>query len=60
MEGTRNEDDTTKRMDLFKNNQLMTLVGIWKIEDSLFEGWGDEGWVAEDLSPVSRLNAGGR
>jgi coronin-1B/1C/6 len=35
-------------------------VCIWKIQDSLFEGWGEDGWVAEDLSPDGKLNAGGR
>jgi coronin-1B/1C/6 len=33
---------------------------VWKIQDSLFEGWGEDGWEAEDLSPVAKLNAGGR
>ncbi|WRT63362.1 uncharacterized protein IL334_000267 [Kwoniella shivajii] len=35
-------------------------VLIWKIEDSLFEGWGEDNWVPEDLSPQLRLGAGGR
>lgn len=35
-------------------------INIWKIEESLFEGWGEDGWEAEDISPVARLNAGGR
>jgi len=40
--------------------EKLTVVFIWKIEDSTFEGWGEDGWVAEDLSPVGKLNAGGR
>jgi hypothetical protein len=36
------------------------LVFLWKIEDSLFEGWGEDGWKPEDLSPTAKLNAGGR
>ncbi|WWC67163.1 uncharacterized protein I206_101070 [Kwoniella pini CBS 10737] len=35
-------------------------VLIWKVEDSLFEGWGEDQWVPEDLSPELRLSAGGR
>lgn len=35
-------------------------IFIWKIEDSLFEGWGDDGWTPQELSPKTRLNAGGR
>lgn len=35
-------------------------VCIWKIQDSLFEGWGEDGWTPEDLSPDAKLNAGGR
>ena len=40
--------------------QADEVVCIWKIQDSLFEGWGEDGWVAEDLSPDGKLNAGGR
>ncbi|WWD22902.1 hypothetical protein CI109_107397 [Kwoniella shandongensis] len=35
-------------------------VFIWKVEDSLFEGWGEDHWVPEDLSPVTKFSAGGR
>ncbi|OCF30801.1 deoxyuridine 5'-triphosphate nucleotidohydrolase [Kwoniella heveanensis CBS 569] len=35
-------------------------VFIWKVEDSLFEGWGEEHWAPQDLSPQARLSAGGR
>jgi len=38
----------------------LTAVYLWKIEDSLFEGWGEDGWAPEDLTPVGKLNAGGR
>ncbi|KIM38103.1 hypothetical protein M413DRAFT_250886 [Hebeloma cylindrosporum] len=27
-------------------------VMIWKVEPSMFENWGQEGWVAEDFDPV--------
>ena len=40
--------------------QADEVVCIWKIQDSLFEGWGEDGWIAEDLSPDGKLNAGGR
>jgi coronin-1B/1C/6 len=39
---------------------LSLIVCVWKIEDSLFEGWGEEHWQPEDLSATSKLNAGGR
>ena len=42
------------------NDQADHIVCIWKVHDSLFEGWGEDGWVAEDLSPDGKLNAGGR
>ncbi|WWC85478.1 uncharacterized protein L201_000342 [Kwoniella dendrophila CBS 6074] len=35
-------------------------VLVWKVEDSLFEGWGEDTWAPVDLSPQSRLSAGGR
>ncbi|WWC57752.1 uncharacterized protein I303_100287 [Kwoniella dejecticola CBS 10117] len=35
-------------------------VLVWKVEDSLFDGWGEDQWVPEDLSPELRLSAGGR
>jgi coronin-1B/1C/6 len=37
-----------------------SLVFLWKISDSLFSGWGEDGWEPEDLSPEVKLNAGGR
>lgn len=33
---------------------------IWKVEASLFEGWGTEGWVPEDFDPVLRIDASPR
>jgi hypothetical protein len=39
---------------------LTSIVCVWKIEDSLFEGWGEDQWQPADLSAASRLNAGGR
>ncbi|KAK1921449.1 microtubule binding protein [Papiliotrema laurentii] len=48
------------------DDNLVTSAGedgkiyIWRVEDSLFEGWGEDGWKPEDLSPVGKLNAGGR
>jgi hypothetical protein len=41
-------------------NLLTNLVGVWKIQDSMFEGWGEDGWQAQDLNPDAKLNAGGR
>ncbi|WWC97410.1 hypothetical protein V866_004289 [Kwoniella sp. B9012] len=35
-------------------------VLVWKVQDTLFEGWGEDHWVPEDLSPELRLSAGGR
>ena len=35
-------------------------VMIWKVESSIFEGWGQEGWVAQDLDPVLRIDASPR
>jgi len=35
-------------------------VMIWKVEPSLFENWGQEGWVAEDFDPVLRIDASPR
>ncbi|KAJ7625727.1 microtubule binding protein [Roridomyces roridus] len=32
-------------------------VMIWKVEPSIFEGWGAEGWVPQDLDPVLRIDA---
>jgi len=36
------------------------VVCIWKIEDAVFEGWGEDHWVPEDINPNGKLNAGGR
>lgn len=33
---------------------------IWKVEPTLFEGWGTEGWVPEDFDPVLRIDASSR
>ena len=33
---------------------------IWKVEDSAFEGWGQEGWVPRDFDPVLRIDASPR
>jgi len=30
-------------------------VMIWKVEDSLFEGWGQEHWEPQDFDPVARI-----
>jgi coronin-1B/1C/6 len=35
-------------------------VMIWKVESSIFEGWGQEGWVAQDFDPVLRIDASPR
>ncbi|WVQ85125.1 hypothetical protein IAT38_007290 [Cryptococcus sp. DSM 104549] len=35
-------------------------VFVWKVDDSIFEGWGEDHWVPTDLSPEKRLSAGGR
>ncbi|WVO13585.1 hypothetical protein L204_101206 [Cryptococcus depauperatus] len=35
-------------------------VFVWKVDDSMFEGWGEEGWEPRDLSPATRLSTGGR
>ncbi|CED83665.1 microtubule binding protein [Phaffia rhodozyma] len=35
-------------------------VNIYKIDPSKFEGWGEDGWVAEDFQPDVKINAGGR
>lgn len=33
---------------------------IWKVEDSAFEGWGQDGWVPQDFDPVLRIDASPR
>jgi coronin-1B/1C/6 len=35
-------------------------VAIWKVESSLFEGWGSEHWVPQDFDPVVRIDASPR
>ncbi len=35
-------------------------VMIWKVESSMFEGWGQEGWVPQDFDPVLRIDASPR
>ncbi|KAJ7464421.1 microtubule binding protein [Mycena latifolia] len=35
-------------------------VLLWKVEPHIFEGWGAEGWVPQDLDPVARLDASPR
>jgi len=35
-------------------------VMIWKVEASMFEGWGQEGWVAQDFDPVLRIDGSPR
>ena len=33
---------------------------IWKVESSAFEGWGQEGWIAQDFDPVLRIDGSPR
>ncbi|ODN75592.1 hypothetical protein L202_06711 [Cryptococcus amylolentus CBS 6039] len=35
-------------------------IFVWKVEDSLFEGWGEDHWEPKDLSPAAKFSAGGR
>ncbi|KAJ6592224.1 microtubule binding protein [Mycena vulgaris] len=35
-------------------------VLLWKVDPALFEGWGIEGWVPQDLDPVARIDASPR
>ncbi|GBE89403.1 Coronin-like protein [Sparassis crispa] len=35
-------------------------VMIWKVEDSVFEGWGQEHWEPQDFDPVARLDVSPR
>lgn len=35
-------------------------ICIWKIDDNMFDSWGEDHWAPEDLSPAARLSAGGR
>ena len=39
---------------------LMHSVFLWKVEDGLFDGWGDEGWEPKDLEPNAKLDVTGR
>lgn len=41
-------------------DQADLVVFLWKIEESLFEGWEEEKWSPEDLSPSGKLNSSGR
>lgn len=33
---------------------------LWKVEDSVFEGWGADKWVPQDFDPVLRIGASNR
>lgn len=33
---------------------------IWKVDESQFEGWGDDGWAPQDFDPVQRIEASAR
>ncbi|KAH7923695.1 DUF1900-domain-containing protein [Leucogyrophana mollusca] len=35
-------------------------VMIWKVESSIFEDWGQDHWVPQDLDPVARIDASPR
>ena len=35
-------------------------VMIWKVESSAFEGWGQDGWIAQDFDPVLRIDGSPR
>ncbi|KAF4610783.1 hypothetical protein D9613_007252 [Agrocybe pediades] len=35
-------------------------VMIWKVEASMFENWGQEGWVPQDFDPVLRIDGSPR
>ncbi|KAG6891135.1 hypothetical protein C0992_010430 [Termitomyces sp. T32_za158] len=35
-------------------------VMIWKVEESVFEGWGQENWIPQDFDPVARIDASPR
>jgi coronin-1B/1C/6 len=54
------EDGKSKPNCAVQSVEADESVCIWKVQDSLFEGWGEEGWVAEDFTPDAKLNAGGR
>lgn len=33
---------------------------IWKVEDSHFDGWGQDHWVPQDFDPVARIDSSPR
>ncbi|PIL27983.1 hypothetical protein GSI_09927 [Ganoderma sinense ZZ0214-1] len=33
---------------------------IWKVDPSIFEGWGQDGWEPQDLDPVARIDVSPR
>lgn len=33
---------------------------IWKVDDSVFEGWGQEHWEPQDFDPVARIDGSAR
>ena len=35
-------------------------VMIWKVESSIFEGWGQDGWEPQDFDPVARIDVSPR
>ncbi|KAI0737283.1 microtubule binding protein [Daedaleopsis nitida] len=35
-------------------------VLIWKVESSVFDGWGSDGWEPQDLDPVARIDVSPR
>ncbi|KAH7903995.1 hypothetical protein BJ138DRAFT_1119846 [Hygrophoropsis aurantiaca] len=35
-------------------------VMIWKVESSIFDDWGQDHWVPQDLDPVARIDASPR
>ncbi|THH29232.1 hypothetical protein EUX98_g4971 [Antrodiella citrinella] len=35
-------------------------VMVWKVEDSLYEGWGQEHWEPQDFDPVARIEVSPR
>lgn len=47
-------------MSFGDRNSSLRSVFVWKIDDGMFNGWGEDDWEPEDLEPVGRLNAGGR
>ena len=35
-------------------------VFLWKVEEGMFDGWGEEGWAPQDLEPRAKMDASGR